>query len=294
MLPKDTRENLAAFGAVLTPDMAAGTYAALTPLALRVDPAATTITRDCTYGAHPKQRLDIYAPKGAKGAPVVVFLHGGGFARGDKGGPDDVFFANFGAWAVSAGFVGVAMTYRLVPEVRWPDGAADVAAAVAWLVNHIAEYGGDPAAIILTGQSAGAINIADYLANRGGKASSAVKGAVLMSGLYDFQGHEPLYFEAGYFGEDPAMRPGQSSLPALVHAGIPILFSVSELDPPQFHQQVAKAAAAWVAEYGHLPSMLHLAGQNHISPALFIGAEGDRLGPALADFVAQSTEVKTP
>ncbi len=95
--------------------------------------------------------LDIHAPKGAKAAPVVIYVHGGYWKAGDKANKGDLrqFFCG-------RGFVFVTINYRLAPEVRHPVLIQDVARAVAWVHDHIAGHGGDPGQLFLTGHSAGA------------------------------------------------------------------------------------------------------------------------------------------
>jgi acetyl esterase/lipase len=103
-------------------------------------------------GVDPKfLSLDIHAPNGAKAAPVVVFVHGGYWKAGDKAqkGHLPEFFCG-------RGFVFVTINYRLAPAAQHPALIQDVARAVAWVHEHIAQHGGDPAQIFLTGHSAGA------------------------------------------------------------------------------------------------------------------------------------------
>ena len=94
--------------------------------------------------------LDIY-PSGQPSSPVMIYVHGGGWQNGDK----SFVFLKPAAFN-DAGFVFVSINYRLYPEVTVPEQAADVARAVAWVKDHIAEYGGDPGQIWLMGHSAGA------------------------------------------------------------------------------------------------------------------------------------------
>src|ERR1700712_5445778 len=111
---------------------------------------------DEAYGAHPRQRFDVYAPKNAaSGNPILVWFHGGGFVRGDKRQR-----ANIGAWGASQGFVTVLPNYRLAPECRWPSGAEDVVGVWAWLRAHAQNLGGDVERIVLAGESAGAAHVA--------------------------------------------------------------------------------------------------------------------------------------
>jgi acetyl esterase/lipase len=95
--------------------------------------------------------LDIHAPKDAKGLPVVIYVHGGFWKAGDKAtkGHLPEFFCR-------RGFVFVTLNYRLVPAAKHPVLIQDVARAVAWVHEHIAEHGGDASQLFLTGHSAGA------------------------------------------------------------------------------------------------------------------------------------------
>ena len=91
--------------------------------------------------------LDVYYPNNAKDFLTVVWFHGGGLTGGKKHIP---------AALKEQGFCVVAVNYRLYPQVTSPAYIEDAAAAVAWVFNHIAEYGGNPDAIVLSGHSAGA------------------------------------------------------------------------------------------------------------------------------------------
>jgi len=101
-----------------------------------------------------RHRLDVYQPtqQAAAPCPVVLFIHGGSWNSGSK---DDLIYKAIGRRLAKNGFVGVVISYRLSPQVRVPQQADDCARALAWTVNHIGEYGGDPARIVLMGHSAG-------------------------------------------------------------------------------------------------------------------------------------------
>ncbi|QGJ70417.1 Acetyl esterase/lipase [Planctomycetales bacterium 10988] len=103
------------------------------------------------------QTLDIYTPSEAKNGesrPVMVFVHGGGWAIGDKksAGSRSAKMHHF----VNEGYVFVSVNYRLSPKVKHPEHVKDIAAALAYVHDHIAEYGGDPEELWLMGHSAGA------------------------------------------------------------------------------------------------------------------------------------------
>ena len=285
MTPADPLAALRPLGAVLTPELVQATYAVITPLAARLDPAVTRAEYDLAYGPDPRHRLDLYRPAEGVADTLVVFVHGGGFAGGDKGGQGKPFFANVGAWATRLGFAAAAMTYRLLPDAKWPSGGEDVARAVDWLAANAAAHLGAAPRIVLVGQSAGAVNVADCLAGRGGAVNPAVAGAALMSGIYDFTRHDRRTFEDAYFGADPARFAGHSTLQALAALDLPLLFTIAELDPPHFQRQAALVVEAWMERHGQWPAMHYLPGHNHISPAPLIGSEADSVGPVLEGFV---------
>jgi acetyl esterase/lipase len=108
-------------------------------------------TADVPYGGEARQRLDVYRPRTARGAPVVVFLYGGRWQSGSK---DE--YRLLGDALTRRGMVAVIPEYRLYPAVRFPAWVQDAAAAVRWARDNAARYGGDPTNIVVVGHSAGA------------------------------------------------------------------------------------------------------------------------------------------
>lgn len=92
-------------------------------------------------------RLDVYAPADQKDVPVVVWFHGGGLTKGERSVPMGLR---------KQGVAVVAVNYRLSPESPSPAYLEDAAAAVAWTLNHIKQYGGSPQKVFVSGHSAGA------------------------------------------------------------------------------------------------------------------------------------------
>ena len=109
--------------------------------------------QDIVYAepAGPLHSLDVYASPSAKSAPVVFWIHGGGWQGGDK---SDV--AQKPRFFLEQGFVFVSVNYRLLPKVEMIDIFHDVAKSFRWVHDHIAEYGGDPQRVLVGGHSAGA------------------------------------------------------------------------------------------------------------------------------------------
>ena len=129
------------------------------------------------YGDQPLQVMDVYYPQAssATAAPLLVWVHGGGFRRGSPA--NDGY--NGGPY-LERGSVFVSMGYRLASAVRFPDTCADIELGLRWLVEHIAERGGDPTRVYLAGHSAGAM-----LAAAVGFHLELIRGLVLISGFYD-------------------------------------------------------------------------------------------------------------
>lgn len=115
--------------------------------------AELVIKRDLPYAEPglPRQVLDVYAPPGAKGLPVVFWIHGGGWQTGDKSAVNSKPQA-----FADRGFVFAATNYRLLPQVDMETITRDVASAVGWVHRHISEYGGDLRRVFIMGHSAGA------------------------------------------------------------------------------------------------------------------------------------------
>jgi len=89
--------------------------------------------------------LDLYVPD-QEGFSTVIWFHGGGLKTGNKYIPEEL---------KEKGVAVVAVNYRLYPRIKAPAYIADAAAAVAWVFGHIAEYGGDPELVFVSGHSAG-------------------------------------------------------------------------------------------------------------------------------------------
>jgi acetyl esterase/lipase len=151
------------------------------------DEGSRQVAADVPYGAHPRQRLDLYAPLSANGpAPVVIFFYGGSWNSGRR---QDYAFV--GHALAARGHVVVIADYRLVPEIRFPAFIEDGAQAARWVRDGIGPYGGDPGRLALMGHSAGAYIAAmlalDLRFLRGaGVDPRAVKALVGLAGPYDF------------------------------------------------------------------------------------------------------------
>lgn len=254
------------------------------------------VIRDQAYGAHPRQRLDVFAPDGiAEPRPVLIFVHGGGFVGGERHSAGTPFYDNVGVWAAHNGFVGVTISYRLAPEAKFPSGPDDIGGAVAWVKENIAAHGGDPDGIVLLGQSAGASHVAAYGARA--DRDPSVRAVALMSGQYDYTLFNPPDNVRAYIGDAPDAQQRASSAAGLVASRLPVLIVISEFDPPPFHKQAQLLADAIFARDGRCANFLYLPRHNHLSQISHLNAKGIEdqvLSDRLAEFVRVHTTPAVP
>ncbi|MCP5144379.1 MAG: nuclear transport factor 2 family protein [Gammaproteobacteria bacterium] len=253
----------------------ARTAALYTPLFAPEPYPDVTVKRDLSYGPHARHTLDIFTRDavGTSIRPVVVFIHGGGFARGEKHAQGSPFYDNIMRLVVNEGFIGVQMNYRLAPEFMWPSGIEDVTRAINWLRSNIANYGGNPQQIFLWGHSAGAAHTADYLSHVALQNQPAhIAGAILTSGFYDL-GKEVSIWKV-YYGEDISTYPERSSLPGLLQTNVPLFVNDAELDPDSFRLETEQLVRER-DRIGRPVTYIRLPGHSHISETYAIGS-GDR------------------
>lgn len=255
----------------------------------------TVARTDIAYGKDAKQKLDVYSPAGAKGLPVVVYVHGGEWTKGDKA---DVSFKP--KFFNENNVVFVSANYRLYPAAKFPAHAEDVAAAVRWSVDHIAEYGGDPKKIILMGHSAGCHLVTlvaldpKYLA--GVKLAPAdLRGVVAWSGgAYDLvakvaEGGSYKEHIGNAFGPDEAAWRDASPVTHARNGGAapPFLFASYEKGNPA--NQAAERLAGLIRDAKGRAPVVVLEDRTHTTANHLLGAPGDKTGAALLAFVREVT-----
>ena len=270
-------------------------------------PNPPSVTLDVSYDPaapdDPKRQLDLYLP-GGRDFPTVVFVHGGGWAWGDRtqafGGAD--VYRNIGRFLASKG-IGVAVIgYRLVWPLDWQSQVGDVARAVAWVQREIGARGGSADRLFLMGHSAGAQLAARvatdpaWLAREPGT-GARVCGVVAVSGAgYDLgdietyrAGFDPLYFAERFGGSrlDGAWWREASVVPFLDAADPPFLVISAtgesrglRRQSALFHEQLQKAG---------VPSRLvTVKGSSHERIILELSREDKTAGPAVLEFLAST------
>lgn len=277
------RAAIAAMGTDLGPDVLSRCRALFDAEQSNLAAQVPVTAADVAYGLHERHRLDLYQPKGEGLAPILVFVHGGGFLKGDKGGDDAWPNANVGRMAAQAGFLGVVVNYRLAPDHVWPAGSEDVAAVVDWLKAHAAEHGGDADRIVLMGTSAGAVHVAGYLKLAG---SNDIGAAILLSGLY---GYTPLDDRDTLYYGDPALYADRMPLEAVANTQLPLFLACAEFDPPRFQAEFLGLMQDRLSRHGIMPRAFIHSGHNHYSMAMHLGTADRRLADEICAFVRETT-----
>jgi para-nitrobenzyl esterase len=110
--------------------------------------------------------LNIWTPSLDDTAPVLVFLHGGGFATGAGSTPafDGTAFARDGVVLVTINYRLAVEGFALLPDAVPNRGLRDQIAALEWIRDNIAAFGGDPARVTVSGESAGAMAVCTLMA----------------------------------------------------------------------------------------------------------------------------------
>jgi acetyl esterase/lipase len=209
-------------------------------LALLAGPAAHADTavqpvRDLAYGDDPLQRIDAYVPLHPAG-PVLVMVHGGGWALGDKASP--AMIRPKVAYWTARGYVVVSVNYRLLPAADPLVQAQDVARALALVQQKAASWGADGQRVVLMGHSSGGhlvslLHASPRLAQAQGakpwRATLALDGAALDVPALMRARHAPLFDRA--FGRDRAFWESVSPAHALQGRNVaaPMLLVCSSL-----------------------------------------------------------------
>ncbi|MEP5567376.1 MAG: alpha/beta hydrolase [Halioglobus sp.] len=225
--------------------------------------------------------LDIYQPQEPRegGFPVLLQVHGGGWMIGEKEQQAKPLMFHL----AQRGWLCVAINYRLSPDAAFPAHIVDVKKAIAWIRENIAEYGGDPEFIAITGGSAGGhlSSLAALTPNYAPfqpefeDADTGIQAAVPFYGVYDFMDRFDIRPEMSMekLLAEKVMQCTQQENPELWDTGSP-LSHVHEDAPPMFVIHGSHDSLVWVEEartfvsamqkeskravvYGELPGAQH-------------------------------------
>jgi len=275
-----------------------------------------TLAQDITYkpvhrrdtGQMELQKLDIYYKEGWSKRPVVVFIHGGGWVRGDKSNVQ----RNPDLWQafLRQGMVLASVNFRLPRDmsgrgVTYRDQVADIAAAIKWLTENVEEFGGDPDRLFLLGYSSGAhlaalIGLNERLLAKQGLPVSTVKGVIamdvhaydvpqairemqstflrsripMMKNFFGFTSRDQMEASPIHYVDEPGSVPfliisaGQKEGAAQL---------VSKAVSERFHQRLQ--------EGGHSSAHVHFSGHTHSALVMGFGKDSDAVAPAVLKFL---------
>lgn len=143
--------------------------------------AALPMAPDIAYGDGPSETIDLFLPAERRPAmPVHMFIHGGYWRMFSKRD-----YSCIAETVTAAGAIAVIVDYALMPSVRMATVVDQVRRARDWVVAHIADYGGNPRRLTVSGHSAGA-HLASFLFTRD-QAPSHIRAALLLGGLYELE-----------------------------------------------------------------------------------------------------------
>jgi acetyl esterase len=255
------------------------------------------VLRDIAYGTDARHRLDIYRPqRGRSAAPVMVFMPGGGFIRGDKSERENV-----GQYFARAGLVVAVANYRLAPAHVWPAGAEDVIAVYRWIQDNAAQHGIDPKRIVLAGESAGAAHVAAaaFVRRFHPAGGLSIAGTVLISGVYNpvleklareqFGVATPDPRNEAYFGSNFDSYRSKSTIASIdAPPSAPLLITYAELDLLQMQVQACELFARLVTDHGCKPQLRVIRGHNHITQTYAVNTGDESLSAPVLEFLRAS------
>lgn len=241
-------------------------------------------------------KLDIHAPANTKRsgifslvgnsklAPVVLYVHGGGWVKGSR---KKVY--RLPEWLTSRGYMLVAIDYRKVPKTSIDGQVKDVSAAIRWVRSRIRRYGGDPKRIVIMGHSAGAHLVSMVAAkNTGGSLRGVIPNDVQ---AYDVVAYAGLRGSLGYpyanaFGSNPRNWVRWSPATwARKTSGLPphlVMYSGSQRER---RRSISIGYANLLKSRGTRVSIFHGGRYSHGSIARKLGTSGDPATKAVEKFL---------
>lgn len=233
---------------------------------------------DVAYGPSAAETLDLFLPEKSTPAPILVFLHGGYWQSLDKA--DHSFVAD---GFVPHGAVVVVVNYVLAPHAGMDEIVRQIRAALAWTWRHAAEFGGDPARIVVSGHSAGGHLTAmaactDWPAFGEGLPVDLAKGAVMIAGLYDLEPVRLCYLNK-VLNLTPAEVRRNSPLNIDVAGRPELVLCVGADETDEFHRQQQVYAAA-LLQKGYVPRIVAAPGMHHFQVVEALAVDGTSLHQA--------------
>jgi acetyl esterase/lipase len=247
---------------------------------------ATNVVYYNSPGFNPQKHiLDIFSPKDLPNAPVLFFIHGGGWTQDDKN-----TYPFLGRAFAQQGFVTVVINYRLTPEVVHPGHIQDVARAFAWVYKNISQYGGNATQVFVTGHSAGGHLAALLALNKRylqaeGLSTDLIKGALPISGIYNVKTHVDAFPETkDVFTSDPDKQRDASPVAHVSEKQPPFLICYAQSDLPTLDTQ-AMELAKLLQQKGTEAQLVMVPNVDHIGIIVSIGTPNDLMTELILRFV---------
>ena len=236
--------------------------------------------RRLAYGDGPAERIDLF-PAATRGAPLVIYVHGGAWRMLDR--MDSAFAAE--------AFVGMGVNYAVldfasIPAVRLPEMVMQVQRGIRWLAEHAADLSYDPARLVVTGHSSGAHLVAAALtADTPYRLSgNIVAGALCASGAYDLEG--PMLSARGrYLALTAAEVERFSPIRSLDALACPLLIAYGEAETDEYRRHAVSFHAA-LQRAGKLAELLLVERQNHFEISRTLALRGGALFEAARHLIS--------
>lgn len=237
---------------------------------------------DIVYDPQSDEALDIFPARAtvATGpSPVLVFIHGGYWRAKDK-----FDFSYLAPAYTQAGYHLVLVNYTLAPDAGMDEIVRQNRTALVWLWRNVAQYGGDPDRIFVSGHSAGGHLTAmmmntDWAGFDGGEGTpcpdDVIKGGIAISGLFDLEPIRLCYLnESLHMDQNTAHR--NSPLHHIRDVQAPLILALGGLETDEYHRQQSCFHAAWEAR-GLKVQVVEMPGLHHYDVIDHLGMPGSAL-----------------
>lgn len=234
-----------------------------------------------SYGKKAGEKLDIFAPKGAKKLPVVVFIHGGGWqqlSKNEASAPAQTFIQN--------GCVYVALNFDAIPKVDLGGVIDQCRQAMRWIYRQISHFGGNPEKIFVVGHGSGANLCANLLTTNWKSMKippSFIQGGVVISGVYELY---PLFLSS----QNDRIKLHATDVVAyspmrhLAQLHCPVIVVNGDKDSPEYQRQANTLAIA-LGGMGKLHKYMVLRSMNHFEVVTELNAADTDLSATILQMI---------